>query len=180
MPSIPLPATGGVVVVANHVSGLDPMLLIAAAPRPLRFVIAREQYERPLLHWLLSRIGCIPVDRSGHAERAFYQAKRALAEGEVVCVFPEGSIASHKRPINRLKRGAVVLADLAKVPILPIRVSGVGGQGLNLPAIVIRSQATLAVGETLDYSTVRDARFSHMQRHIRPDLDQSRDHVEHT
>ena len=49
---IPLPARGGALVVSNHVSGLDPLLLIAASPRPLRFLIAREEYERWWLTWL--------------------------------------------------------------------------------------------------------------------------------
>ena len=60
---IPLPEKGGVVLVANHVSGVDPMLLIAASRRPIRFIIAKEQCERFYLRWFFKWLGCIPVDR---------------------------------------------------------------------------------------------------------------------
>ncbi len=59
-----LPARGGALVASNHISGLDPLLLIAASPRPLRFLIAREEYERWWLRWLLSAVGCIPIERT--------------------------------------------------------------------------------------------------------------------
>ena len=59
-----LPVSGGVLVASNHVSGLDPLLLIAASPRPLRFLIAREQYQRWWLRWLFRAVGCIPVERT--------------------------------------------------------------------------------------------------------------------
>src|SRR5688500_11612253 len=59
-----LPEEGGALLASNHVSGLVPLLLIAASRRPLRFMIAREEYERWWLKWLLRAVGCIPVERS--------------------------------------------------------------------------------------------------------------------
>ena len=73
-----LPASGGALVASNHVSGLDPLLLIAASPRPLRFVIAREEYDRWWLRWLLRAVGCIPVERTRHTRGAFEAARKAL------------------------------------------------------------------------------------------------------
>lgn len=65
-----LPAKGGALLASNHVSGLDPLLLIAASRRPLRFMIAREQYDRWWLRWLFRAIGCIPVERSRNPRAA--------------------------------------------------------------------------------------------------------------
>src|SRR5690606_17846252 len=80
---IDLPERGPVLVASNHVSGLDPLLMIAASRRPLRFIIAREEYERWWFTWLFRAIGCIPIDRSRNPHVAFYAARRALAAGEV-------------------------------------------------------------------------------------------------
>ena len=88
---IDLPAEGPALVVANHLSGLDGFLLIAASRRPLRFMIAREQYERFGLAWLFKSIGCIPVDRSHRPEKGLRAALRALENGEVVVLFPQGT-----------------------------------------------------------------------------------------
>src|SRR5688572_9865683 len=79
-----LPDTGGALVASNHVSGLDPLLLIAASRRPLRFMIAREQYERWGLKWLFRAVGCIPVERSHNPRAAFHAARAALERGEIV------------------------------------------------------------------------------------------------
>ncbi len=56
-------------VVANHISGLDPLLMAAASRRSLHFMIAREQYERFGLKWLFRMAGCIPVDRERAPEK---------------------------------------------------------------------------------------------------------------
>ena len=89
---LPLPRSGPAIVVANHVSGLDPLLLVSASRRPLRFIVAREQYRRPELKWLLRAMGCIPVDRERQPQKALRHALRSLREGEVVALFPEGRI----------------------------------------------------------------------------------------
>jgi 1-acyl-sn-glycerol-3-phosphate acyltransferase len=60
---LPVPASGGALLAANHISGLDPILMLAVCPRPLRFMVAKEEYNRWWLRWLYDRIGFIPVDR---------------------------------------------------------------------------------------------------------------------
>ncbi len=147
---LPLPAEGPVVVASNHVSGLDPLLLIAASPRPLRFLIAREEYERFGLTWLFRLAGCIPVDRTGRPERALREALRVLADGEVIAVFPHGKIHLDSDPPRKLKGGAVRLAQRVGCPILPLRVEGVRGEGHTLLAVLLRSQAWIRVFPPLD------------------------------
>lgn len=140
---IALPATGPALVVANHVSGLDPLLLFAASPRPLRFVIAREQYERWYLKWLFRVIGCIPVERERNPRAALKAAREALAAGEVVALFPQGRIHLDHEPPAPLKRGVVWLAEQSGAPIVPVRVDGVRAQGLTVPAVFVRSRARI-------------------------------------
>jgi len=136
-----LPATGGVLVASNHVSGLDPLLLLAASPRPLRFLIAREEYERWWLRWLLRAVGCIPVERTRNPRAALYAARAALERGEVVALFPHGRIHLDHHPPTPLKRGIVLLARMTGAPILPVRVEGVHGQGRTVAAVFIPSRA---------------------------------------
>lgn len=140
---IRLPRRGAAIVVSNHVSGLDPLLLIAAARRPLRFLIAREQYERWYLRWLFSAVGCIPVDRSANPRAALSEAQRALARGEVIGIFPHGRIAlDHELPLP-LKRGVAWLARASGAPVVPVRIEGIRGQGLTVVAVALRSRARL-------------------------------------
>lgn len=146
---LPLPASGPAVVVANHVSGLDPLLLVAASPRPLRFIIAREQYRRPLLRWFFHAIGTIPVDRKGRPERAFREALRALEAGEVVALFPQGTIHLDADPPRKLKPGAAKLARMAQCAIYPARIDGVRGEGHVLPALFLRGRARVSTAPTI-------------------------------
>ncbi len=153
---IPLPERGGVLLAANHVSGLDPLLMIAACSRPVRFLIATEEYHRWWLIWLFRAIGCIPVDRSGKPEKAFQAALGALDDGEVIGVFPQGRIQKRDEGPVPLKRGVVALAYLAGVPIIPLRLSGIAGAGRIIVAVFIRSRARLALGPAVTVSDTKD------------------------
>ncbi|MCW8829017.1 MAG: 1-acyl-sn-glycerol-3-phosphate acyltransferase [Gammaproteobacteria bacterium] len=147
---IELPAQGPAILVANHISGLDPLLLFAASRRKLRFLIATEQYNRFGLRWLFHAVGCIPVDRSGRPERAFRDALRALREGEVVALFPHGKIHLDTDPPRRLKGGAARLAQLADCPIYPVRIEGVRAQGKIFRPVFLRARAHLYNRPVLD------------------------------
>jgi 1-acyl-sn-glycerol-3-phosphate acyltransferase len=141
--SLYLPESGPAIVVANHISGLDPFLLIAASKRRLRFIIASEQYHRFGLTWLFRAAGCIPVNRKGRPERAFRAALKALNDGEVVALFPHGTIHLDSDPYRKLKPGAVRLAQLADCPIYPARIAGVRAEGGVIWPVFLRGQARI-------------------------------------
>lgn len=138
-----IPKTGSAIITANHVSGLDPMLLLASARRPIRFLIAREQFQRFGLNWLFRSIKSIPVDREGRPEQAMRAAMRALQDGHVVALFPHGKICDPQEPPCRIKPGAVRLAQLTGADILPLRISGIKGSGHVVRGLILRSNAQL-------------------------------------
>jgi len=151
---LPLPKTGGALVASNHISGLDPFLLIAASPRPLRFLIAREQYQRFGLNWLFRLARCIPVDREGRPERALREALTALEQGDVVAVFPHGKIHLDSDPPRKLKGGVVRLAQRTDSPIFPVRIDDVRGAGHTVLAVVIPSYSRLKAFPAIDCSVM--------------------------
>lgn len=142
---IDLPEQGPAIVVANHVSGLDPLLLIAASRRPLRFLIATEEYQRPILHWVFRLAGCIPVDRKGRPEQALRVARRALEQGEVIALFPHGKIHLDTDPPRPIKGGVVRLAAWTGAGIYPVRIDGVKGQGKVMAAPFTPDTVTLTL-----------------------------------
>ncbi len=147
--SLPIPPQGPAIVAANHVSGLDPFLLIAASPRPLHFLIAREEYQRFGLNWLFRAGGCIPVERSGKPEHALRAAVRRLKAGDVIAVFPHGKIHLDTDPPRVLKRGVTSLSRLASCAIYPVRIDGVRGVGHTILSVLLRSRVRLNIGETI-------------------------------
>jgi len=144
MNPIPLPEKGPAIVVCNHISGLDPLVLIAATPRPLRFLIAREEYERFGLQWLFRLGRCIPVERDKRPELAMRAALRALEDGDVVALFPHGKIHLPGEMPARIKGGAVRLSRISGAPVYPLHVEGVKGAGYTLLAIPLKSNIKLS------------------------------------
>ena len=147
---IPLPETGAAIVACNHISGLDPLVLIAASPRPLRFMIAREEYERFGLQWLFRLGGCIPVERDKRPELAMREALRAINDNEVIAMFPHGGIhlPSQHRPA-KIKGGAIRLAQITGAAIYPIHVEGIKGEGHTMLAIPLRSHIKMSTHSPL-------------------------------
>ena len=118
-----LPKTGPAIVAANHVSWLDPIVVGAAFPRPIRFLIARSVYERTWTRWFYANMRTIPVDRASRDPGWLRSALRALAAEEVVGVFPEGAgLASG--PVRDAKPGAGLLACMSGAPFVPAAVIG--------------------------------------------------------
>src|SRR5436309_10914135 len=112
-----LPA-GGFLLVPNHITWVDALILQLACPRPIRYVIDQEYYHKPILHPILRAIGCIPISkRQSHA--AVRVAAEKLNDGEIVCVFPEGEL-ERRGTLLRLQRGYEVIARHAKAQVVPV------------------------------------------------------------
>ena len=166
MTPIPLPEKGAAIVVSNHISGLDPLVLIAATPRPLRFLIAREEYERFGLQWLFRLGNCIPVERNNRPELAMRAALRAIDDGDVVALFPHGKIHTPSDPPVKIKGGAVRLAQLTGAAIYPVHVEGIKGEGHTMLAIPLKSDIKLSTHLPQTYTTEDADPVSHLQKLI--------------
>ncbi len=109
---------GGFLLLPNHITWVDALILLVACPRPIRFIIDREYYENRLLHPVLQAAGCIPIT-SRRAKDAMRRAAEKIREGEIVCLFPEGEL-SRSGTLLRLRRGYEVIARHADGPVVPV------------------------------------------------------------
>ena len=121
----PLPEHGAAILIANHTCNIDHFLLQAGTYRKLGFMIAKEYYDFPPFRPFCRLIGCIPVNRNGKDLAATRAALRALKEGRVVPMFPEGKILPKSgEEIGEGKHGVAFLALRAKVPVIPAYIRG--------------------------------------------------------
>lgn len=118
-----LPRRGAVLVVCNHASYMDPILLGSAAPRPLHFMVLRWMYDLMLIRWFYWGMGTIPVRGQGQDSRGVKRALRILARGDAVAIFPEGTRSADGR-INRARPGAAMIAALSGAPVVPAYIDG--------------------------------------------------------
>jgi len=124
-----VPQQGGALLVPNHVSFIDGLLLTAAVDRPIRFVVDAHYVDHPLLAPLMRCLGVIPIAGSGGPRvvlRALREAGRCLDEGELVCVFPEGQI-SRTGTMLPFRRGFERIVKGRQVPIVPVHLDRVWG-----------------------------------------------------
>ena len=118
-----LPATGGVIVAANHLSLLDVPLLGYAIPRESRFPAKPELFKNPLLARFLLSLGGFPLARGEGDRRALSFSEQVLRDGVVLGIFPEGT-RSRNGSLRPFHRGVALLAMSAGVPIVPAAITG--------------------------------------------------------
>jgi 1-acyl-sn-glycerol-3-phosphate acyltransferase len=122
-----IPAEGAAVLVCNHVSYVDAIVIGAAAPRPIRFVMDHRIFKLPLLGWIFRTARAIPIAPAKEdpwlMEKAYIDIAQALHEGELVCIFPEGQL-TRNGDINDFKGGVAKIIDRTKVPVIPMALRG--------------------------------------------------------
>lgn len=162
--SDPLPSFGAAILISNHTSGIDHMLLQASTRRALGFVIAKEIYDVPLHRPFCRLIGCIPVKRDGRDLAATRAALRALGKGRVVPIFPEGQIIpTSGRELGVGKPGVAFLAVTARVPVVPAYLWGTPETNNLVRSLRTPSHARVVFGPPVDLSDFYSA--GKMDRH---------------
>ncbi|MGD8275513.1 MAG: AMP-binding protein, partial [Thiohalocapsa sp.] len=120
-----MPAQGGVLMLGNHISWVDWAMVQMASPRPVRFVMERVIYERWWLKWFLDFFGVVPISGAG-SRSALRAVTELLNRGQVVCVFPEGTLSKNAQ-LAEFKRGFELAAQGADGVILPFYLRGLWG-----------------------------------------------------
>ncbi|MBI4604245.1 MAG: 1-acyl-sn-glycerol-3-phosphate acyltransferase [Planctomycetes bacterium] len=144
----PLPEKGPAIVVANHRSSVDPVIVAVATRRRVFFLMAREYYESKGLRWIFRLLGCIPVNRDGNDLGATKAALKTLQAGKVIGIFPQGGIRDAESSIEG-KGGAALLALRTGAPVVPVFIDGTPNLDSVVRGLVTPSKTTLVIGPML-------------------------------
>lgn len=120
-----LPSHGGALIVCNHVSYVDTLVLSLASPRPIRFLSYAGFFQMPVLGGILRLAGAIPVS-STRARDAIIQASEHIRRGELVCIFPEGQL-TRTGCLMELRSGFELIARRAGCPVVVVHLDGLWG-----------------------------------------------------
>ena len=146
------------VIVSNHISGIDPLLIQRAANCCVHWMVAREYVEHPAMAWAFRILQVIRVNRGGVDTGATKQAVRLLQNGEPVGMFPEGRVNTNPGETFLLpgRPGAAWVALRARVPVVPCYVEGSPYNGTALGSFLMLARARVTVGEPIDISEFYD------------------------
>ncbi|MBI3150236.1 MAG: MFS transporter [Betaproteobacteria bacterium] len=125
-----LPEESAAVLICNHVSYVDALVIAAACPRPVRFVMDHRIFQTPLLGAIFRAMKTIPIaaekEDAARKERAFQEIAQALQDGDLICIFPEGKLTPDGE-MSTFKSGIMrILAD-TPVPVIPMALRGLWG-----------------------------------------------------
>jgi 1-acyl-sn-glycerol-3-phosphate acyltransferase len=125
-----IPKEGAALLACNHVSFVDPMVIGALSPRPIRFVMYHKIYNLPVAHWLFKNARAIPIATQKEdpdlLNKAYDDIAAALENGELVCIFPEGGLTPDGT-LQNLKPGIERILNRTPVPVVPLALSGLWG-----------------------------------------------------
>ncbi len=157
-----IPETGPAVLVCNHVSYADAIVIMAESPRPIRFVMDHRIFRTPFAGWLFRQAKAIPIaaahEDAAVLERAYDVCAAALEQGELVCIFPEGKL-TRDGEVNPFRQGVMRIVERSPVPVVPMALRGLWGSVFSRAADArwprplrkgLMSRLTLAVAEPLD------------------------------
>jgi 1-acyl-sn-glycerol-3-phosphate acyltransferase len=125
-----IPETGAALIVCNHVSFMDALVIGGNVRRPLRFVMDHNIFKIPVMGFIFRTARAIPIAPAREDSAAFSQAfdriDAELADGEIVCIFPEGKL-TRDGEMNEFKRGVEKILERRAVPVVPMALRGLWG-----------------------------------------------------
>ncbi|MCD0484613.1 1-acyl-sn-glycerol-3-phosphate acyltransferase [Streptacidiphilus sp. ASG 303] len=145
-----VPASGPVILAANHANLVDGPLLMGMSPRPTHFLVKEEMFTGPV-GAVLRGVGQIPVRRASADRTAITTALQVLADGGVLGVFPEGTRGD--ADFAQVQGGLAYLALRSGAPVVPVAVLGTGDRGRTLGALPpLRGRIDVVFGDPFDAS----------------------------
>jgi len=181
-----VPDEGPALLVCNHVSYMDALILAASIPRPVRFVMYYRIFNIPVMRWIFKTAKAIPIagakEDPALMQRAFDEVDVALAEGELVCIFPEGALTKDGN-IAPFKSGVEKILARRPVPVVPMALRNMWGSMWSRRANVkegdlldrmrvprrLRAHVEVAVAEPVDGATATKAGLEAVVRGLRGD-----------
>ncbi len=124
-----IPEEGGALIVANHITWVDGLILLSSTSRMVRFLIYADYAKHPLLAWVLRMMGVIPIKATSGPRSivmALNAAREAVQQGELVCIFPEGSL-TRTGQLQSFNRGMLKIVEGTDIPIIPAYLHGLWG-----------------------------------------------------
>lgn len=153
---LPVDEHEGAVIVCNHISGIDPMVIQLCTDRVVHWMVAREYYNMPLASYAFRSVTSIPVNRGGVDTAATKMAIRLAQEGGLVGLFPEGRVNATAELLLPGRPGAALIALKARVKVIPCFVEGLPYDGTALGSFFMAGKARVTVGEPIDLSPYFD------------------------
>ena len=176
-----IPQKGPVVVVCNHVSYIDPIILGGSVRRPMRFVMWYKIFQMPLLKFVFKTAKAIPIASAKEdkqlMDEAFEKVDAELAAGNVVCIFPEGGI-TRDGEIQRFRPGIEKIIQRRAVPVVPASLGRLWGSwfsrkrsgGIRKIPGRLFARVPITFGEAVPPSEVTAERLELLVRTLRGDL----------
>lgn len=118
-----IPKQGGVVLVSNHVSYIDPVVIAAATDRVLHFIGAEKTFRVPIFGWLVTKLNGFPVRRGTPDRQALKEALSRLKDGKALLIFPEGT-RSANGTLGEMHNGVSFILHHSNVPAIPVSIKG--------------------------------------------------------
>jgi len=148
---IPVVGPRGLIIVANHTAGVDPVLLQAALPYEVRWMMARDM-QFAGLDWLWELGRVIAVDRTGRDSRSAREAMRHLESGGVIGIFPEGGIERPRRTLRPFMPGVGLIVKRTGATVLPVVIDGTPDVGPAWASLVRTSRASVRILPPIEYA----------------------------
>ena len=175
-----VPSKGPAIVVCNHVSYMDPILLTGSIRRPMRFVMYYRIFQMPFLRFFFEHMRAIPIAGKMEDEQlmneAFERVDEELAAGNIVCIFPEGAI-TRDGEIQRFRPGIEKIIARRPVPVVPVALGRLWGSwfsrrtggGLRKIPGRLFARVPITIGQAVQAHDVSAARLELLVRTLRGD-----------
>lgn len=155
-----IPSSGGVMLMSNHVSYLDPIFAGAAAPRNLHYMARSTLFKPGFIEWFLRNMNAFPVNQGAPDRRAIRTALKVPEDGDLMVMFPEGTRSVDGKTLGKAAAGAGFIAYRTQAPVIPMFLSGtqdVLSRKAKRPKI---AKIVVSFGKPLDMEPYRKSKAS--------------------